>query len=41
LRFGRLVKGEPDLYVQMQTRRDLWLSEQRLKDDLANIEPAV
>jgi addiction module HigA family antidote len=41
LRFGRLVKGEPDLYVQMQARRDLWLAEQRLKDALANIEPAV
>jgi len=41
LRFARLVKGEPDLYVQMQARRDLWLAEQRLKHQLDKIEPAV
>src|SRR5438309_11517947 len=41
LRFGRLVKGEPDLYVQMQARRDLWLAGQRLQDQLDRIEPAV
>ena len=41
LRFGRLVKGESDLYVQMQARRDLWLAGQRLKDQLDRIEPAV
>jgi len=41
LRFARLVKGEPDLYVQMQARRDLWLAEQRLKGQLGKIEPAV
>src|SRR5204863_8256692 len=41
LRFGRLVHGAPDLYVQMQVRRDLWLAEQRLNDQLDQIEPAV
>ena len=41
LRFARLVKGEPDLYVQMQVRRDLWLAGSRLKDQLDRIEPAV
>lgn len=41
LRFARLVKGEPDLYVQMQARRDLWLAERRLKQQLDRIEPAV
>ncbi|MEA2817675.1 MAG: antitoxin HigA [Rhodospirillaceae bacterium] len=41
LRFGRLVNAAPDLYVQMQMRRDLWLAEQWLKDQLAKIEPAV
>jgi antitoxin HigA-1 len=41
LRFARLVKGEPDLYVQMQARRDLWLAELRLRDQLDKIEPAV
>jgi addiction module HigA family antidote len=41
LRFARLVKGEPDLYVQMQVRRDLWLAGQRLKDQPDRIEPAV
>jgi len=24
LRFGRLVNGSPELYVQMQAKRDLW-----------------
>jgi antitoxin HigA-1 len=40
-RFMRLVKGGPDLYVQMQVRRDLWLAGQRRKDQLERIEPAV
>ena len=40
-RFAHLVKGEPDLYVRMQARRDLWLAGQRLKDQLDRIEPAV
>jgi addiction module HigA family antidote len=41
LRFGRLVNAAPKLYVQMQMRRDPWPAEQRLKDQLAKIEPAV
>lgn len=41
LRFGRLAGGAPDLYLQMQTRRDLWLAEQRLRDTLTEIEPAA
>ena len=30
LRFGRLVDGQPELYLAMQAKRDLWLAEQRL-----------
>jgi hypothetical protein len=41
LRFARLVKGEPDLNVQMQARRDLWLAGQWLKHQLDGIEPVV
>jgi antitoxin HigA-1 len=41
LRFGRLSGGAPELYVQMQTQRDLWLAEQRLRDALREIEPAA
>jgi addiction module HigA family antidote len=41
LRFGRLTGGAPELYVQMQARRDLWLAEQRLHDALLEIEPAA
>jgi antitoxin HigA-1 len=41
LRFGRLAGSVPDLYLQMQTRRDLWLAEQRLRDTLPEIEPAA
>ena len=41
LRFGRLTGGAPGLYVQMQVLRDLWLAEQRLRDMLADIEPAA
>ena len=40
LRFARLTGGAPDLYVNMQTNRDLWLAEERLRDALARIEPA-
>src|SRR5262245_31398378 len=29
LRFARLVGGEPELYLQMQVKRDLWLAGQR------------
>ena len=41
LRFGRLVHGEPELYVHMQANRDLWLAQQRLKETLDQIEPAA
>ncbi|HZT86904.1 MAG TPA: HigA family addiction module antitoxin [Stellaceae bacterium] len=41
LRFGRLVGGAPELYVEMQARRDLWFAQQRLQPILADIEPAV
>jgi addiction module HigA family antidote len=41
LRFGRLTGGAAGLYLQMQTQRDLWLAEQRLRDTLVEIEPAA
>ncbi|HYM71342.1 MAG TPA: HigA family addiction module antitoxin [Stellaceae bacterium] len=41
LRFGRLTGGAPELYLQMQAQRDLWLAEQRLHDALLEIEPAA
>ncbi|MGE0257990.1 MAG: HigA family addiction module antitoxin [Alphaproteobacteria bacterium] len=39
LRFGRLVGGSPELYVQMQAKLDLWESEQKLQDVLDAIVP--
>jgi addiction module HigA family antidote len=41
LRFGRLVGGAPELYVDMQVKRDLWQARQRLAETLAEIEPAA
>lgn len=41
LRFGRLVGGSAELYVAMQSGRDLWLAAQRLRDKLAAIEPVA
>jgi antitoxin HigA-1 len=41
LRFGRLSGGAPELYVQMQAQYDLSTARERLKDTLAQIEPAV
>lgn len=41
LRFGRLVRADPELYVHMQANRDLWLAQQRLKGTLDQIEPAA
>jgi antitoxin HigA-1 len=41
LRFGRLTGGAADLYLQMQTQRDLWLAEERLRNTLVEIEPAA
>lgn len=41
LRFGRLTGGAPELYIQMQAQFDLWTARRRLKDTLAQIEPAA
>ena|SRR5690348_2978256 len=41
LRFARLTGGAPELYTQMQAQLDLWTARQRLKDTLAEIEPAA
>lgn len=41
LRFGKLVDGAPELYIAMQGHRDLWLAQQRLKGELAAIEPVA
>jgi addiction module HigA family antidote len=41
LRFGRLTGGVADLYLQMQTQRELWLAERRLHETLVEIEPAA
>jgi addiction module HigA family antidote len=39
VRFGRLVGGNPELYVQMQAKRDLWEAAQRLETATADILP--
>jgi antitoxin HigA-1 len=39
LRFGRLVGGSPELYVQMQAKRDLWEAERKLQTALDVIIP--
>jgi antitoxin HigA-1 len=39
LRFGRLVGGNPELYVQMQAKRDLWETERRLQAMLDAVVP--
>jgi addiction module HigA family antidote len=39
LRFGRLVDGNPMLYVHMQAQRDVWLAQRRLRETLSEIEP--
>jgi antitoxin HigA-1 len=41
LRFGRLTGGAAELYLQMQAQYDLWTARERLKDTLAQIEPAA
>ena len=41
LRFGRLVGGNPELYVNMQLGYDLWHAQTRLAGDLAAIKPAA
>jgi addiction module HigA family antidote len=39
LRFGKLVGGDPELYLAMQAHRDLWLAQQKLRPDLDAISP--
>jgi addiction module HigA family antidote len=41
LRFARLTGGAPELYLQMQAAYDLEIARQRLKGELAAIEPAA
>jgi len=41
LKFGRLVGGNPNLYVHMQSAYDLWHAHRRLKGRLAKIKPAA
>lgn len=41
LRFTRLTGGTPDLLLRMQDNYDLWHAQARLKDTLAEIEPAA
>jgi antitoxin HigA-1 len=41
LRFGRLTGGAAELYLYMQASHDLEMAQQRLKTELAAIEPAV
>ncbi len=40
LRIGKLAGSGPGLWLRMQQAYDLWRVEQRLKDELATIEPA-
>jgi len=39
LRFGRLIGGSPELYVQMQAKRDLWEAGRKLQTALDAITP--
>jgi addiction module HigA family antidote len=41
LRIGRLAGNGPGLWLRMQQAHDLWHTEQRLKEELAHIAPAV
>jgi addiction module HigA family antidote len=40
LRFARLTGGGPELYLSMQVNHDLEAAQQRLRHELADIEPA-
>jgi antitoxin HigA-1 len=40
LMFGRLVGGEPDLYMNMQINYEMWHGRKRLADRLQKIKPA-
>jgi addiction module HigA family antidote len=39
LKIGRLVGNGPALWMNMQSRHDLWTAERRIRDQLAAIEP--
>ena len=41
LRFARLTGGAPELYLNLQTGHDLEAAQQRLRDELAHIEPVL
>ena len=41
LRIGRLAGNGPGFWLRMQQAHDLWHTEQRLKEELAQIAPAV
>lgn len=41
LRFGKLVSGAAELYVNMQTSYDLWHARHRLATTLEKIVPAT
>lgn len=41
LRFARLVGGAPELYVQMQARRELWEAQRQIHETLEAIEPVT
>ncbi len=38
LRLGKLFGRNPDLWLRMQQRHDMWLAERRIAADLAQIE---
>ena len=38
LRIGKFAGNGPDLWLRMQLSYDLWHAEQRMKDELSNIE---
>ena len=40
LKIGKLAGNGPGLWLRLQQAYDLWYTEQRLKDELARIEPA-
>ncbi len=39
LRIGKLAGNGPGLWLRMQQNYDLWYAEERLKDELEQIEP--
>jgi addiction module HigA family antidote len=41
LRIGKFAGNGPDIWLRMQISYDLWHAEQRMKDELSNIETAA